>query len=262
MLLRTVAILVLAASAVSGLGLYLADVRSRPPEGSGSLSFEQARLFAEVMDRVKQDYVKPVDDQELLESAIRGMVSGLDPHSEFLDRDEYRDIRITTSGHYSGVGIEVSTLDDELKVIAPIDDTPAQRAGIRSGDTILSVDGVAVDPDRMHDTIERMRGRAGTEVSLTLQREDVREPLLITMQRESIRVASVRHELLDAAVGYTRISQFNDSTPDELREAFGDRLLQPGHALHGWVAEVVRVYVGLDRLLDAIGDREVHLRDP
>ena len=222
MLLRTAAILVLAVSAVAGLGLYLADVRSRPPDDGGSLSFEQARLFAEVMDRVKQDYVQPVDDQELLESAIRGMVSGLDPHSEFLDRDEYRDIRITTSGHYSGVGIEVSTLDDELRVIAPIDDTPAQRAGIRSGDTILSVDGVAVDPERMHDTIERMRGRPGTRVSLTVQRADAREPLRFTMHRESIRVASVRHELLESAVGYTRISQFNDSTPDELREAVAE----------------------------------------
>jgi carboxyl-terminal processing protease len=217
--LRTIAILVLAASAVSGLGLYLADVRSRPPEDGASLSWEQARLFAEVMDRVKQDYVRPVDDQELLESAIRGMVSGLDPHSEFLDPEEYRDIRIGTSGHYSGVGIEVSTRDNELTVIAPIDDTPAQRAGIRSGDTILSVDGVAVDPDRLHDTIERMRGRPGTRVSLTVERADAGVPLRFTVQRESIQVASVRHEMLEAAVGYIRISQFNETTPDELRDA-------------------------------------------
>lgn len=135
MSLKTAAILVVAVSAVSGLGLYVAEVQSPPPsEDSASLSWEQARLFAEVMERVKQDYVQPVDDSELLESAIRGMVSGLDPHSEFLDRDEYRDIRISTSGHYSGVGIEVSTEASELKVISPIDDTPAQRAGIRSGD--------------------------------------------------------------------------------------------------------------------------------
>jgi carboxyl-terminal processing protease len=217
--LRTAAIVVLAASALSGLGLYVAEVRSRPPENDASLSWEQARLFAEVMERVKQDYVQPVDDQQLLESAIRGMVSGLDAHSEFLDPDEYRDIRISTSGHYSGVGIEVSTRDDELMVIAPIDDTPAQRAGIRSGDTILSVDGVAVDPDRLNDTIDRMRGRPGTLVSLTVQRPDAREPLQFTIEREDIQVASVRHELLEAGMGYVRISQFNETTPDELRDA-------------------------------------------
>ncbi|HEX2140023.1 MAG TPA: S41 family peptidase, partial [Woeseiaceae bacterium] len=194
------------------------------PEDSASLSWEQARLFAEVMERVKQDYVHPVDDRELLESAIRGMVSGLDPHSEFLDPEEYRDIRISTSGHYSGVGIEVSTEDSELKVIAPIDNTPAQRAGIRSGDTILSVDGVAVDPDRLHEAIERMRGRPGTRVRLTVERADTGEPLMFTMQRESIQVASVRHELLEAGVGYVRISQFNETTPDELRESIDDLL--------------------------------------
>lgn len=217
--LRTIGILVLAATAVCGLALYLADGRPRPPEDGASLSWEQARLFAEVMDRVKEDYVRPVDDQELLDSAIRGMVSGLDPHSEFLDPEEYRDIRISTSGHYSGVGIEVSTRDNALTVIAPIDDTPAQRAGIRSGDTILSVDGVAVDPDRLHDTIERMRGRPGTRVSLIVERADAGEPLRFTVERESIQVASVRHELLEAAVGYTRISQFNETTPAELRDA-------------------------------------------
>ncbi|HET6628540.1 MAG TPA: S41 family peptidase [Woeseiaceae bacterium] len=230
--LRTIAILVLAASALSGLGLYLADVGSRPPEDDASLAFEQARLFAEVMDRVKHDYVRPVDDQELLESAIRGMVSGLDPHSEFLDPEEYRDIRISTSGHYSGVGIEVSTRDNVLTVIAPIDDTPAQRAGIRSGDTILSVDGVAVDPDQLHDTIERMRGRPGTRVSLTVERADAGEPLRFTLERESILLASVRHELLDAAVGYARISQFNETTPDELRDAI-DALESAAHDRYG-----------------------------
>lgn len=233
MSLKTAAILVVAVSAVSGLGLYVAEVQAPPPsEDSASLSWEQARLFAEVMERVKQDYVQPVDDSELLESAIRGMVSGLDPHSEFLDRDEYRDIRISTSGHYSGVGIEVSTEASELKVISPIDDTPAQRAGIRSGDKILAVDGIAVDPERLHETIERMRGRPGTRVSLTVDREDLGEPLRFTMQRESIQVASVRHELLEPGIGYVRISQFNETTPDELRDAI-DGLLADGQDRHG-----------------------------
>lgn len=225
MSLRTAGVLALAVAGLSGFGFWLADadLAVREPE-HGSLSWEEARLFAEVMERVKEDYVQPVDDTELLESAIRGMVSGLDPHSEFLDREEYRDIRISTSGQYSGVGIEVSMEDSRLTVIAPIDNTPANRAGIRSGDTILSVDGVPVNPDRLHEAIERMRGRAGTRVSLTIGRDSVDEPLRFNMTRENIRVASVRHELLEPTFGYVRVSQFNEATPDELRAAIDDLL--------------------------------------
>src|SRR5690606_3874793 len=116
-----------------------------------------------------------------------------DPHSEFLNEAEYREIRRSTSGRYSGIGIEVTAESGELKVVAPIDDTPAQRAGIRTGDTILAVDGVAVDPERLYETIDRMRGRPGTRVSLTLQRHVGDDPLELTLERESIRVASVRY---------------------------------------------------------------------
>lgn len=234
MSLKTGAMLALAVSAVSGLGLYLADFdpTGRPESDTGGLTWEQARLFAEVMERVQHDYVQPVDESVLLEGAIRGMVTGLDPHSQFLDEEEYRDIRISTSGHYSGIGIEVTTLGSELKVIAPIDNTPAQRAGIRSGDTILSVDGMAVKPDRLHESIERMRGQPGTPVKLTIGRASVEEPILFTMQRESIQVASVRHEFLDPAYGYIRVSQFNETTPDELEQAI-DELVDESQRRHG-----------------------------
>jgi carboxyl-terminal processing protease len=211
---------VLAFGVYRGYGWFEED----PAPADTGLSWEQARLFAEVMERVKQDYVEPVDDEVLLESAIRGMVADLDPHSQFLDRDEYRDIRISTSGHYSGVGIEVSTLDGALQVVAPIDDTPADRAGIRSGDTILSVDGIAVNPERLHETIDRMRGRPGTRVSLTVQRGGGTDPLVFQLERESIDVNSVRHELLQPSYGYVRVSQFNETTPAELRQAIDDMM--------------------------------------
>src|SRR5690554_2481855 len=129
MSLKTAGVLMLALAGIAGLGFWMEHGAGGAEPDQGSLSWEQARLFAEVMERVKEDYVQPVDDAELLESAIRGMVSGLDPHSEFLDEDEYREIRISTSGRYSGVGIEVTAEDSELRVVAPIDDTPAQRAG-------------------------------------------------------------------------------------------------------------------------------------
>lgn len=226
MSLKTRGILVLVIGAIAAFGLY-AGYGMLPGEAEtrdGGLSWEQARLFAEVMERVKRDYVEPVDDSVLFESAIRGMVRDLDPHSQFLDKDEYRDIRISTSGHYSGVGIEVSTLEGELQVISPIDDTPAERAGIKSGDTIVSVDGIAVNPDRLHETIDRMRGRPGTRVSLTVQRDAETKPLVFNVERESIDVASVRHEILLPSYGYVRVRQFNETTPVELRRAIDDMM--------------------------------------
>lgn len=221
MSMKTRGILVLVIGAVLGLGLYLGGAvtagRDAPP--ASGLSTEQARLFAEVMEKVQEDYVEPVDDSVLFESALRGMVSDLDPHSQFLDEDEYRDIRISTSGHYSGVGIQVSTIAGELTVIAPIAGTPAERAGIKSGDTIVSVDGIAVDAERLHETIDRMRGRPGSRVTLTVERDSVLEPLEFDVQRQSIDVASVHHEILAPSFGYVRIRQFNETTPDELRHA-------------------------------------------
>jgi carboxyl-terminal processing protease len=232
MSLKTAGVLMLALAGIAGLGFWIEHGSGRAEPDQGSLSWEQARLFAEVMERVKEDYVQPIDDAELLESAIRGMVSGLDPHSEFLDEEEYREIRISTSGRYSGVGIEVTAEDSELRVVAPIDDTPAQRAGIRSGDTILSVDGVPVNPDRLHETIQRMRGRPGTRVSLTIERASLDEPLQFTLEREHIEVASVRHELLEPTYGYLRVSQFNETTPDEVRQAI-DQMLAEVQERHG-----------------------------
>lgn len=226
MSLKTRGILVPVIGTVIAFGLYIGNelLPGEAETRSDGLSWEQARLFAEVMEKVKHDYVEPVDDSVLFESAIRGMVGDLDPHSQFLDQDEYRDIRISTSGHYSGVGIEVSTLEGELQVISPIDDTPAERAGIKSGDTIVSVDGIAVNPDRLHETIDRMRGRPGTRVSLTVQRDAETEPLVFNVERESIDVASVRHEILEPSYGYVRVSQFNETTPAETRRAIDDMM--------------------------------------
>lgn len=221
MSLKTRGILVLVIGTVLGISLSVggALLGGSSPSPAKDLSLEQARLFAEVMDRVKRDYVEPVDDSQLLESAIRGMVADLDAHSQYLDESEYEDIRISTTGNYSGVGIEVSTLDGEIRVVAPIDNTPAERAGIRSGDTIVSIDGVEVDPGRLNETIDRMRGRPGSSVRIAVRRETQSRPLEFRIERESIHVASVRHEILDRSYGYVRVSQFNESTPEELSTA-------------------------------------------
>lgn len=219
MSLKTRAILVVVIGLIMGLSLslgggLLSSPRSPDPD---ELAWEQARLFAEVMERVKRDYVEPVDDSVLLESAIRGMVSDLDAHSQYLDADEYRDIRISTTGSYTGVGLEVGEIDGVVRVVTPIAGSPAARSGIRSGDQIVAVDGFSVELERMHETIGRMRGRAGSQVTLTVLRDE--EAIEYEMRRAIVRVASVHHELMNPSYGYVRLSQFNETTARELGRA-------------------------------------------
>lgn len=234
MSLKSRAILVVVIGTVMGLGLSFGShtLRESARPDSTELSWEQARLFAEVMERVKRDYVEPVDDSILLDAAIRGMVSNLDAHSQFLDANEYEDIRISTTGNYSGIGLEVSTEDGEILIVAPIDGTPAQRAGILPGDVIVAIDGTTVANEGLQQTIARMRGRAGSLITITVLRGDESEVHVFKLRRESIQVASVRHEWLDPAYGYVRVSQFNDSTAEELSRAI-DSMLQQAQETQG-----------------------------
>jgi carboxyl-terminal processing protease len=238
MSLKTRAALVVVIGVVMGLSLSLGGnllaQRSMAPEPDVSL--QQARLFAEVMERVKHDYVEPLDDSELLESAIRGMVADLDAHSEYLDADEYRDIRISTTGSYTGVGIEVGVVDGAITVISPIAGSPAARSGIRSGDTILAVDGESVESGNLKDTIGRMRGRPGSDVSVTVKRDD--ETVLHLMRREVVRVASVYSELLRPSFGYARLSQFNETTARELSRAIDELVDANDGMLDGLVLDL------------------------
>lgn len=240
MSLKTRSILVVVIGTVMGLSLSLGGgvVAERGRPSSGEPAWEQAHLFVEVMQRVKQDYVEQLDDSVLLESAIRGMVSDLDSHSQYLDAEQYRDIRISTSGNYTGVGLEVSTAGGMVTVVAPIDDTPAERAGILSGDVIVAIDGEPVDAEEPHGAVARMRGRAGTTVVLTIAREAEDQPITFELRRESIRVASVRYEILEAEIGYVRVSQFNETTANELRQAIDDMQDQRDEMLGGLILDL------------------------
>ena len=224
MSLKTRGLLVLVIGTILGLSLSFGGgvLAKRDKPGSKELTWEQTRLIAEVMARVHRDYVEPIDDAELMNDAVRGMVSGLDRHSEFLDAEEYREIRNSTSGRYSGVGLEVSTEDGAILVIAPIDGTPAQRAGIESGDEIIEIDGVAVRNGGLNDAIGKMRGHAGTTLTIKVRRQDYDDPLTFHLTRQKIQVASVRHEVLQPSYGYVRLSQFNESTADELSRAIDE----------------------------------------
>jgi carboxyl-terminal processing protease len=219
MSLKTRAILVVVIGMVMGLALSIGGgllPQADKPDAE-EMAWEQARLFAEVMARVKRDYVEPIDDNRLLESAIRGMVGDLDAHSQYLDAEEYRDIRISTTGSYSGIGIEVDQVDGVIRVITPIAGSPAARSGMRSGDEIIAVDGVSIEKGNIHDTIGHMRGRPGSKISVTVLRDG--DAIIHIMRREIIRVASVHYEILSPSFGYVRLSQFSEATARELSRA-------------------------------------------
>lgn len=244
MSLKTRGILVLVIGSILGVSLSVGGnmLASRDRPSPPELTWEQARLLSEVMERVQRDYVEPIDEAELLDSAIRGMVSDLDAHSAFLDADEYQDIRISTTGRYSGVGLEVSSADERILVIAPIDGTPAERAGVEAGDEIISIDDVSVRDDGLDDTIDKLRGRAGTPVTIMVKRVDFDDPLTFRLTRQKIQVASVSHEILDQSVGYLRLSQFNDTTVDEAGRAI-DQMMdeaqnETGNMLTGLILDL------------------------
>jgi len=238
MSLKTRAILVVVIGLIMGLSLSLGGGLLSTPKAAdpGELAWEQARLFAEVMERVKRDYVEEIDASVLLESAIRGMVGDLDAHSQYLDVDEYRDIRISTTGSYTGVGLEVTEVDGVVRVITPIAGSPAARSGIRSGDRIIAVDGVSVESGNLQETIGLMRGRAGTLVLVTVLREG--ESIEHEIRRENIRIASVYFELLSPSYGYVRLSQFSETTARELSRAIDSMQEQNNGMLDGLVLDL------------------------
>jgi carboxyl-terminal processing protease len=221
MSLKVRSILVLVVGAVLGLTISLGGgvLAERHAAESESLPVEQVRMLAEVLQRVRRDYVDVVDDRELIENAIRGMVADLDPHSQFLTPSEYEEIRISTTGNYSGVGLDVSLEGGVVTVISPIDDTPAQRAGILPGDRVITIDDMPVDGANLSDTIARMRGEPGTEVGLDVVRDDEAGPLHFDLVRSRVRVQSVRSEYLGDRYGYVKLTHFSDTTNRDLHRS-------------------------------------------
>ncbi|GMQ96416.1 MAG: proteolytic complex protein CptA [Gammaproteobacteria bacterium] len=184
-----------------------------------SIPFRELRAFTDVFARIKQDYVVSVKDKELLENAIRGMLGGLDPHSSYLNADEYKELQVGTTGEFGGLGIEVGMEDGFVKVIAPIDDTPAEKAGVKAGDLIIRLDNKPVKGLSLNEAVKIMRGKPGTEILLTIIREGESKPLKITIERAVIRVKSVKYRLLEDGYGYVRISQFQSKTEENLEDA-------------------------------------------
>lgn len=212
------AALLLCTGAALGISLTLSQGVSAGREASSELPLSELQTFVEILNRVQQDYVEQVDDDTLLESAIRGMLSGLDPHSAYLDADEFKDITVSTSGKFGGLGIEVQGQNGFVRVIAPIDDTPAQRAGVEAGDLIIKVNDKAVKGLTLSESVRLMRGEPGTKVMLEVIREGEAQPLEIEIVRDIIEVRSVRSRMLEPGYGYLRISTFTGGTGRLLEE--------------------------------------------
>ncbi len=227
-------------------------------EGAGvSLPVEDLRRFTDVYMRIKRNYVSEVEDHDLLDNAIKGMLSGLDPHSAYLDAKEFRDLQVGTSGEFGGLGIEVGMEDGFIKVISPIDDTPASRAGIRAGDLIVRLDDTPVKGMTLSDAVSMMRGKRGTDITLTLMREGVDSPLRITITRDVIRVQSVRWEELEPGFGYVRITNFQARTARDLVNAVES--LRESGPLQGLVLDLRNNPGGV--LNGAVGVSDAFLED-
>jgi carboxyl-terminal processing protease len=220
----------------AALALQTAPAQSMENPPQGRLPLEELRTFADVYNQIRAGYVNEIDDSTLLEYAIQGMLSGLDPHSVYLTEDDFSDLQEGTSGEFSGLGLEVGMKDGYVTIISPIDGSPAAAAGLQSGDVILKLDNVPVKGLSLADAIEKMRGPKGSEIELTIGRPGTSQPFTVTLERDTIKVASVRERWLEPGYGYIRIAQFQVGTGEDVAAAL--RKLQESGPLKGLVLDL------------------------
>ena len=238
MRVKTQSIILVLIGLILGLTLSLGQgVFADKQQTQVKLPLEELHSFSDVFARIKNDYVEPVEDKDLLESAIRGMLAGLDPHSAYLDQEEFKELQVGTSGEFGGLGIEVGMEDGFVKVIAPIDDTPAQRAGVEAGDLVIRLDDTPVKGLTLSDAVKIMRGKPGTDITLTIVREGEEKPLKITIKRAVIKVKSVKSRMLEDGFGYVRVSQFQSNTAENMVTAI-EKLEKEGGPLKGMVLDL------------------------
>jgi carboxyl-terminal processing protease len=206
---------------------------------AASDTYRELNLFGDVFERVRADYVEKPEDSKLVESAINGMLAGLDPHSSYMDPKSFRDMQVQTRGEFGGLGIEVTMEDGLVKVVAPIDETPAAKAGVMANDIITQLDDEAVQGLTLNQAVDKMRGPVNTKIKLTIMRKGADKPIDVTIMRDVIRVKSVRSHPEGEDVGYIRITQFNEQTTDGLKQAINDLNSQLGaDKIKGWVVDL------------------------
>lgn len=240
--MRKTSLVLLGAVAGAALTLYATQPRLLPgvtAKAAPADTYRQLNLFGDVFERVRSDYVEKPDDAKLIEYAINGMLNGLDPHSSYMDAKSFKDMQIQTRGEFGGLGIEVTMEDGLVKVVAPIDDTPAAKAGILANDVITHLDDEPVQGLTLNQAVEKMRGPVNTKIRLRVMRKGADKPIDVTITRDIIRVRSVRSRIEGDDIGYIRITQFNEQTSDNLKKAITDITNQvPTDKLKGYVLDL------------------------
>ena len=231
--------LILFVGLILGISISLGRVglAERSVAETAPLPLEDLRVFTEVFEKIKNDYVETRSDKELIEFAIDGMLTSLDPHSAFLNEEAFTELQVGTSGQFGGLGIEISMEDGFVKVVTPIDDTPAQRAGMKAGDLIIRLDDKTVKGMSLSDAVKVMRGKPGSDIELTVVREGEDKPLKLTITRAIIKVTSVKSRSLEKGYGYVRITQFQSRTGDNLASAIS-KLKDENDGLKGLVLDL------------------------
>ncbi|MVT64297.1 PDZ domain-containing protein [Bradyrhizobium pachyrhizi] len=238
-LLGTVAGACLTLLVASPQGAHLFAVANAAAHSDNSNTYSQLNLFGEVFEKVKTDYVEKPEDSKLVEGAINGMISSLDPHSRYMNEKGWAEMQETTHGEFGGLGIEVTMEDGFVKVVAPIDDTPASRAGIMSGDVITSIDDDQIQGMTLDQAVNKMKGAPNSSIRLKIIRKDADKPIEVSITREIIRVRPVKYHVEGSDIGYIRISSFNEQTTEGLRKAIGDIQKQvPQDKLTGYVVDL------------------------
>src|SRR5256714_6338377 len=235
MMMRKPSLLLLGAAAVAAVVRMTAAPRAvldgALAQAAAADTYRQLSLFGDVFERVRADYVEKPDDSKLIESAINGMLAGLDPHSSYMDSKSFREMQVQTRGEFGGLGIEVTMEDGLIKVVAPIDETPAAKAGIMANDIITHLDDEPLQGLTLNQAVEKMRGPENSKIKLKIMRKGQEKPLEVTITRARIQVRSVRSRLADNDVGLIRITQFNEPTTEGLKKAITDLSAQAGDKL-------------------------------
>ncbi len=224
-------------AAATAVALLIPMVNAAPPASNSSETYRQLNLFGDVFERVRADYVEKVGDQELIEAAIQGMLASLDPHSSYMNAKSFRDMQVQTKGEFGGLGIEVTLENGLVKVVSPIDETPAARAGLKPGDFITHLDGEQVMGLSLQEAVEKMRGPVNSDIKLTVRREGAEKPLEVTLTRAVIKIQSVRSRL-EGDVGYVRVTTFNEQTDKGVERAIEQIKKDAGSKLAGIVLDL------------------------
>ena len=240
-MMRKTSLILLGAAA--GIALTLITTQPRiafepRAQAAANDTYRQLSLFGDVFERVRADYVEKPDDSKLIESAINGMLAGLDPHSSYMDSKSFRDMQVQTRGEFGGLGIEVTMEDGLIKVVAPIDDTPAAKAGVMANDIITHLDDEPVQGLTLNQAVEKMRGPENTKIKLKIMRKGQDKPTEVTITRARIQVRSVRSRMEGDDVGFIRVTQFNEQTTDGLKKAISDMTAQTGDKLKGYIIDL------------------------